>query len=599
MAHEEQPSSSNPRENERPINRRAADRVHTVAGGMPPFLPLWVHQILDNASVRLAEELLLFYGEDENGVDEHASGWIAEIAGDYAGDLGARIETISGHGYSYAHARRLGIQQSDPTGQARAQAKYMNCMASRIPAPDQVRDELQAKERLRVRLIGIAQKALESYAQEIGCTISSKAVVFNCCGSLRNGFMLPKAGLDLVAKIHSSTPSELVKACPRVFEKAFLQTGLGASLTSNPKGCKIKLCDEPSAPFLAFLRNQSCMVEHGRAPPMIEMPFPPTGAGARCAIDFTGRLKVYTAQLLRCYTLCDERVRQVGIFVKLWAQNREIDGIHNGTLCSHGYVLMAIHYLMNVAQPPVLPNLQTVEGLASGHIEVAHVDGHAVRFFNDEAELRAMSKRKGPWKNTQSVGELLCGFFAYYSMRKSNSRKGCFNWAHETISIRSTGGIRHKRAKDWHMARTDADGYRHRYLLAIEDPFVLDHNVASAVTHNGLSVIKSEFRRAHTIISRVRETPGSQWEWRTNEGDVGKDLLAKGRPRLSLMEMSNNQWNHADCVPELCTRANQSAPAPTQVLPTQVLPTQVADNHGPELPETVNERHPRQKDRRT
>ena len=84
MAHEEQPSSSNPRENERPINRRAADRVHTVAGGMPPFLPLWVHQILDNASVRLAEELLLFYGEDENGVDEHASGWIAEIAGDYA-----------------------------------------------------------------------------------------------------------------------------------------------------------------------------------------------------------------------------------------------------------------------------------------------------------------------------------------------------------------------------------------------------------------------------------------------------------------------------------------------------------------------------------
>src|SRR5690606_7815766 len=41
---------------------------------------------------------------------------------------------------------------------------------------------------------------------------------------------------------------------------------------------------------------------------------------------------------------------------------------------------------------------------------------------------------------------------------------------------------------------------RHRYLLAIEDPFELDHNVARTVTHNGIVSIRDEFRRAWRII---------------------------------------------------------------------------------------------------
>ena len=48
----------------------------------------------------------------------------------------------------------------------------------------------------------------------------------------------------------------------------------------------------------------------------------------------------------------------MGIFVKVWAKARKINTPYHGTLSSYGYVLMVLHYLMNVAKPPVIPNLQ-------------------------------------------------------------------------------------------------------------------------------------------------------------------------------------------------------------------------------------------------
>lgn len=589
MAHREQLSGSYPRENERPINRAATDRVATVARGMPVYLAPELHDILDRASLQLAERMEPSGVEDGNGVDSQVPNETPERAsngreggfGNHAGDVAARTRTMAGQGYSYTQfaQTRFGYLQSIPTHQIQTQVKYMDCMATRIPAPSSLQDELQAKERLRVQLIAVAQKALESHAMKNGYTVRSNAIDFKCCGSLRTGFMLPNAGLDLVAKIHASVPKELVEACPRILEKAFLEAGFGASLISNPQAFMIKMCDEPSAPLLAFLQQQADKVELGEYFMMPDFVLPPSGAGIRCAIDLSGRLALYSAELIRCYALCDERVRQVGVFVKLWAQSRQIDDLRNGTLCPHGYTLMVIHYLMNIAQPPVLPNLQIVEQYSSGQVKIDNVNGYDVRFFNNEAELQTLSKSKGPWKNTQSVGELLRGFFAYYSMRRPNSSLGCLSWANETISIRTKGGLRHKRAKGWCTASTDANGCRQRFLIAIEDPFELDRNVASAVTPSGLNMVQSEFRRAETIIRRVQEIPGSGWEWRTNEGDVGKDLLAKDRPRLSNLQLINDEWDHADCVSELCTRGEKGkkpAPAPQ--------PTQDPEDHdsGPE-----------------
>jgi len=79
---------------------------------------------------------------------------------------------------------------------------------------------------------------------------------------------------------------------------------------------------------------------------------------------------------------------------------------------------MAIHYLMNVANPPLVPNLQAVRRSFPGHVEATNINGYDVRFLNDEYELRAISKRNRFSGNQQSVGELLRGLCILWKSRK-------------------------------------------------------------------------------------------------------------------------------------------------------------------------------------
>ncbi|TQB74962.1 hypothetical protein MPDQ_003995 [Monascus purpureus] len=400
----------------------------------------------------------------------------------------------TGPGYSYSHAprTRFGDQQSDPHRRIQIQVNYMDSLALRIPDSISLTAELQAKENFRAMLAKISQETLESYAKTRGYSVGPKAIDFKCFGSLRNGFALPGADLDLVMTTRpSSFPQQLEAECPQVLEKAFADAGLDACLISKTRVPIIKLSDK-------------------------------SGTGIRCDINFSGRLAIYNTELLRCYALCDERIRMLGVFVKMWAKARRINSPYHGTMCSYGYILMVIHYLVNIVGPPLAPNLQL-----AAHGKATTIDGYDVLFFNNEAELRARAKINAKFGNQQSVGSLLRGFFAYYGSRGRGAPLGGFDWVNKVISIRTPGGILPKADKGWNCAKVDEKGHRLRYLIAIEDPFELDHNVARTVTHSGLTAIRAEFRRAHTIINRVQEIPGLGWEWRHDDGDVGEDFLAE------------------------------------------------------------------------
>lgn len=348
------------------------------------------HELLSYAATQLfaqnqkSLELRDSHGSYHPSIKDTPEGAVSNGQGDTPRPLGGTVSRAkavpAGPGYSYAHASRtrFGDQQSDPFRKKQIQVNYLDCLAARIPAPSSFHDELQTKEKLRVQLTTIAQKALERYAQDNGYTIGPRAIDLKCFGSLRNGFMLPNADLDLVVKTHASSfPRELEKVCPHVLEKAFLDAGFGARLLSNTRVPIIKLCEKPPKQFLGTLKQ-----EHARrqtkeaqrlsgtkigfqsdlsAPPntlhscrrRASFDFPQSDVGLRCEINFSGRLALYNTELLRCYALCDERVRFLGVFVKMWAKNRKINDPHDGTLCSYGYILMVVHYLMNVAYPPV------------------------------------------------------------------------------------------------------------------------------------------------------------------------------------------------------------------------------------------------------
>ena len=287
-----------------------------------------------------------------------------------------------------------------------------------------------------------------------------------------------------------------------------------------------------------------------------KLEFPKSGVGVQCDINFSAHLALQNTLLLRCYSYTDPRVRPLILFVKYWARVRGINNAYRGTLSSYGYVLMVLHYLVNVAEPFVCPNLQqlappdppnlppeALEGLTT-------CKGRNVRFWRDEQEIQRLAREASLNNNSESLGALLRGFFEYYAQNNlmSTIQKRGFDWGRDVISLRTLGGLLTKQEKGWTGAKTiiqpqmggppggndvsltehrpissssgagvdqlqqqqqqqqlakppmETKEIRLRFLFAIEDPFETDHNVARTVTHNGIVSIRDEFRRAWRII---------------------------------------------------------------------------------------------------
>jgi len=157
--------------------------------------------------------------------------------------------------------------------------------------------------------------------------------------------------------------------------------------------------------------------------------------------------------------------------VKQWAKSMELVGSSDGHLNSYAFTLMTLFYLMK-RRPPVLPNLQDL----GGHQDLC-----------ERYEIRDRRwGREIPWdcrfweeislipksQNTETVDELLQGFFEYYS-------SGAFDWREHAVSVR--------------LAMTDMDPALKSRLYSpsqpeqwyIEDPFDLRHNLASQCSRGG------------------------------------------------------------------------------------------------------------------
>ncbi|UKZ90125.1 uncharacterized protein TrAFT101_005154 [Trichoderma asperellum] len=297
-----------------------------------------------------------------------------------------------------------------------------------------------------------------------------------------------------------------------------------------------------------FAKIQSLTDPHKMAPNQPRdryrdpLEFPKSDAGVQCDINFSAHLALQNTLLLRCYSHTDPRVRPMVLFIKHWAKVRGINSGYRGTLSSYGYVLMALHYLVNVVQPFVCPNLQQLAPIPPNNLSPAEIEstitcrGYDVQFWRNEEEIVRLASHNQLNRNTESIGHLLRGFFEYYAqngMMSNGIGKG-FDWGRNVISLRTYGGILTKQEKGWTGAKTvyevqkatgdtataasplppnvqpqvapqatkggEVKEIRLRYLFAIEDPFETDHNVARTVTHNGIVSIRNEFRRAWKIL---------------------------------------------------------------------------------------------------
>ena len=271
----------------------------------------------------------------------------------------------------------------------------------------------------------------------------------------------------------------------------------------------------------AALQDLPNILRRYRPPPAAHpLDFPKEGVGIQCDINFSNHLALHNSHLLKCYASCDPRVRQMVLFVKAWSKKRKINTPYHGTLSSYGYVLMVLHYFINVANPPVVPNLQTSPLMLQDEMSAKEVslEGYNIQFFRNEEKILDLAHRGQLTFNQESLGSLLRGFFRYFAQQGYGSPSGGFAWTQDTLSLRTMGGIVSKQAKGWTGAKTetiDLSGpgpqtkeIRQRYLFAIEDPFEINHNIARTVVHNGIVAIRDEFRRAHTLIQNAGVIPG-------------------------------------------------------------------------------------------
>lgn len=179
----------------------------------------------------------------------------------------------------------------------------------------------------------------------------------------------------------------------------------------------------------AALQELPNVLARYRPPPAAHpLDFPKEGVGIQCDINFSNLLALQNSHLLKCYASCDPRVRQMVLFVKAWSKKRKINTPYHGTLSSYGYVLMVLHYLVNIANPPVLPNLQASPLILQDEMSAREVslDGYNIQFFRNEEKILDLARRGQMTINREPLGWLLQGFFHYYAQQGYGSPAGGF-----------------------------------------------------------------------------------------------------------------------------------------------------------------------------
>lgn len=200
-----------------------------------------------------------------------------------------------------------------------------------------------------------------------------------------------------------------------------------------------------------------------REKPQGPLDFPKEGVGIQADINFSNALALHNTEMLRCYSLCDPRVQPMVLFVKAWAKRRKINSSYNGTLSSYGYVLMVLHFLINITQPPVLPNLQLMQptmpqGPSLQWQPLAEpgvfCDGYNVNFWREPELIKQLASRGLLTQNQEPLGVLLRNFFHHFAHQGNMVIGRGFQWTSEVLSLRTSGGLLTKEEKGWTGAKT-------------------------------------------------------------------------------------------------------------------------------------------------
>ena len=195
-------------------------------------------------------------------------------------------------------------------------------------------------------------------------------------------------------------------------------------------------------------------------------------------IDITvhNLLPIKNTEMIRLYSLFDQRFHILGIFLKHWVKINHIKGSRNEFLSSYALLLLIIHFLQDIVEPRVLPFLQEIIS------EDKNKNDYDYKYCYDDKEfstnlyyeknfdnMRQYMKIINCGKeNDLSVSELLVQFFEYYGYIYNNIN---FNNKHYLISIK-------------HSDKNFVANNTEHIAFPLEDPFDVNHNPSSSLKLN-------------------------------------------------------------------------------------------------------------------
>ncbi|XP_063912334.1 poly(A) RNA polymerase gld-2 homolog A-like isoform X2 [Zophobas morio] len=179
--------------------------------------------------------------------------------------------------------------------------------------------------------------------------------------------------------------------------------------------------------------------------------------GFKVDLNCNNIVGIQNTRLLYSYAQLDWRVRPLVVIVKIWAQANNINDAKNMTISSYSWTLMVIHFLQCGVFPPVLPCLHNLypEEFNSQENRTMDVQGEIEGLKDYESE------------NTRCLGDLLIGFFHYYSY---------FNYQHYAISVRTGSRLPVDLCKQAKSPKNDPHQWK---FLCIEEPFDLSNTARS------------------------------------------------------------------------------------------------------------------------
>ncbi|KAI1289877.1 Terminal uridylyltransferase 7 [Halotydeus destructor] len=202
----------------------------------------------------------------------------------------------------------------------------------------------------------------------------------------------------------------------------------------------------------------------------------------QCDISLYNVLAKENTRLLRTYSMIDERVSILGFVVKNFAKFCQIGDAAKGSLSSYAYTLMTLHYLQQIS-PPVIPVLQE---LYDGEEKPeAMTDGWNTWFYDDLNNLPTVWQYLG--QNKAYVAELFVGFLRYYTEK--------FEFENDVVCTRQIDPLS-RVEKFWTVRK-----------IAIEDPFLLDHNLGKGVSNDMATYIKIVFRLGRNHFGKYPANP--------------------------------------------------------------------------------------------